>query len=289
LVSSECNLLIEKYFNDRNLILTVNNLSVATIILNRVDKHNALDSEMVLGLKQIFDYLDDYSENNKVRILVLKANGKSFCAGADLSHMQRMVNFSYQENYDDALELAQVLDRLNNFYCPTIAVVNGSAYGGGVGLICCTDLAFAVKSCEFCLSEVKLGLVPAVISPYLVATMGLKKAKRYMLTAEKFDVTTAIKLQMLTDSGNNLDTITELENLVNKTIDNLLNNSPQALITTKNLLKQLAVQYNSQNNNQNILTGTADLIAKLRVSPEGQEGLLAFLAKRKPNWVQQND
>jgi len=281
LASLECDIIVDEKYANNNILLELNKHGVASITLNRVEKHNALDANMIAGLNKAFDFLENYlleSEHPvKIRLLLLKANGKTFCAGADLNSMQKMVEFDYDDNYQDAINLARVLDRLNNFACPTIAVVQGSAFGGGVGLICCCDIAVAVSSAKFCLSEVKLGLIPAVISPYLVAAMGLKHAKRYTLTAEKFNSETAYNISMLTEVASNEK---KLDITVDNIVSNLLKNGPVAMQKAKSLLK--TIEYDQDE--QNLASKTADAIANIRVSPEGQEGLLAFLEKRKPNW-----
>ncbi len=278
MASLECSkVIVSKSYSDATVLLEIDQLGVASIILNRADKHNSLDNNMVSGLAESLDDLYGYLDNKQysVKVLVLKASGKSFCAGADLKHMQAMVNYSYDENYNDAMELADVLSRLANFPCPTIALVNGSAFGGGVGLICCTDFAYAVKEAEFCLSEVKLGLIPAVISPYIVNTCGLKKAKRIILSAHKLNSATALDYDILTDI---VDSQAELINRANQLIIDLLNNGPNAMIEAKKLV-------NNYGHSPEVINKTVEAIANIRVSQEGQEGLLAFLSKRKPNWI----
>ena len=277
MASSECKIISNKSFGDSTVLLEINEWGVASIILNRPDKHNSLDNSMISGLSDLLDELYDFVDNKKylIKILVLKANGKSFCAGADLKHMQEMVNYSYDENYNDAMELAEVLFKLANFPCPTIAMVNGSAFGGGVGLICCMDFAYAVTDAEFCLSEVKLGLIPAVISPYVINTCGVKKAKRIMLSAHKISSSQALDYDIVSNIVASQD---ELKNSIDKLIADLLNNGPNAMIAAKKLLREYNHLSDSMNN-------TVEAIAKIRVSAEGQEGLLAFLSKRKPNWI----
>ncbi|MBP9721591.1 MAG: enoyl-CoA hydratase/isomerase family protein [Gammaproteobacteria bacterium] len=263
--------MFNKNYADLGLILQIDSLGVATIYLNREKKHNALDDKMIDGLNQI---LDDLVKLENIKILVLRANGKLFCAGADLNQMQAMINYTYQENYADAERLSQVFYKLDQFSCPTIAVINGPAYGGGVGLICCTDLAISISTAEFCLSEVRLGLVPAVISPYLVKKMGYTQAKRYMLTAEKISSSRALELNILSEI---VDTPEALDLKANQLVSILLNNSPQAMRQVKKLLQDI-------NNSIYSLEYGIEAIARLRMSPEGQEGLLAFLEKRTPNW-----
>lgn len=280
MASLECDNIIQDSWYDSNIILEVNRYKVATIYLNRQDKHNALDEQMIAGLNSAFDSLENYlSEyDGNIKLLILRANGKSFCAGADLKAMQKMIDYNFDENYQDAIALARVLDRLANFAAPTLAVIQGNAFGGGVGLICCCDMAIAVNNSEFCLSEVKLGLIPAVISPYLLETLGYKQALRYSITADKFDAARALELGMLTH-------VVPLEKYLSQEVDiiiqSILKNGPIAMQNAKKLLKEIYLN----TNDINILGKTAEAIASIRVSNEGQEGLTAFLEKREPNWI----
>lgn len=269
----------ESYYND-NIIVTVNKHRIASICLNRVDKHNALNDEMLLGINNALDTIENYlSQNNgNIRALVLESHGKSFCAGADLNSMQQMVNYDYNENYQDAINLARVLDRINNFPAPTIAKIQGSAFGGGIGLISCCDFAVAMNTAKFCLSEVKLGIIPAVISPYLIETMGYKKANRLALSAELIDSSKALELDLISYIALSE---ADLNNRVNSLLDLFKLNSPAAMQRCKSLFKEI----NNNKDDINKLGKTAEEIAKIRISPEGQEGLLAFIEKRKPNWV----
>ncbi len=276
-----CNNIVEQSWYDNNLLLKIDNSNVATLWLNRVAKHNALDSKMLIALTQALDYLDEYNKKHThIRILILRANGVSFCAGADLHSMQKMIDSSYEENYQDAVVLAKVLERLSKYVCPTIAVVQGNAYGGGIGLICTADFAIALDSTCFSLSEVKLGLIPAVISPYLVATIGHKQALRYALTAGKFDAKTALRLNILSNIVSSESLLIEE---LNKLVTTLLNNGPLAMQKAKLLMREILDCKKDE-----IISKTSDAIAGVRVSQEGQEGLLAFINKRQPNWIKNN-
>lgn len=275
----ECDKTIKQSWYNQHIILEINKYQVATIWLNRPDKHNALNADMVLGLNNAFEYLENYLLENRIniRVLLLRAKGKTFCAGADLKAMQQMIHYDYQENYTDALNLAKVLEKFAHFSCPTIAIIQGSAYGGGVGLICCADFAIALSGSEFCLSEVKLGIIPAVISPYIYKTIGYKQSVRYILTADTISSEEALKLNILSQIVNSeKELVTQTEKIVTK----LLSNGPIAMQEAKKWLNKMEYEKYSQN----LDIQTADLIAKLRTSSEGQEGLLAFLEKRKPNW-----
>ncbi|KTD26140.1 enoyl-CoA hydratase [Legionella lansingensis] len=243
------------------------------ITLNRINKHNAFDDNLLLSLQST---LDEGINNPQVRIIVLKANGRHFSAGADLSWMQRMAHFSEEENLRDAMVLARLMATLNSSPKPTIAVVHGAAFGGGAGLAAACDIAIAATTARFCFSEVKLGLIPAVISPYVVKAIGERATKWLFMTAETFDAESAKQLglvqhvvaeeQLLDFSLNYAAQITKL--------------APQAVGDSKRLVEEISGKAITEE----ILQYTATLIAKKRVSAEGQQGLHAFLNKETPNW-----
>lgn len=246
---------------------------VATVTLNRPEKHNAFDDQIIAELTQLFKRI---GEDKNVRAMVLRANGPSFCAGADASWMKRMANYSFEENVTDAKKLADMLWHLNTMPKPTIALVQGAAFGGAVGLVACCDMAIASKLSKFCLSEVRLGLIPATISPYVIAAMGERVARRYFMTAEVFSARRARRLGLVSE------TVTEEE--LNSTLDdllsNILRNGPQAVAAAKQLIFDVV----NQPCEEETIEKTCLRIATVRVSEEGQEGLSAFLEKRKPNW-----
>jgi methylglutaconyl-CoA hydratase len=247
---------------------------LASITLNRPERHNAFDDAM---LKELLSALQQIAQDSNIRLVLLKANGKSFSAGADINWMQRMVDYSYQENIADAQLLADVMEALASLPQPTVAVVQGAAFGGGVGLVACCDIAIAADQVEFCLSEVKLGLIPAVISPYLVNVLGHKTALRYALTAERFTAEQACEMGLITE-------VVAQDALEARTADwiQLFSHcAPTALRECKKLYQQLA-QASTPEARKAL---TVETIARVRVSPEGQEGLAAFLAKRKPAWL----
>lgn len=263
---------------DSNLLIEIEN-GVAKLILNRPDVHNAFDDVLI---QTIIHALDDITTNDHVQVVVLTSNGKHFSAGADLNWMKRMAVLTEQENREDAQQLAQLMHTLNHLNKPTVALVDGAAYGGAVGLIACCDMAIATKRSRFCLSEVKIGLSPAVISPFVVSAIGERAARRYFLSAEVFDAQIAEKLGLLHEVVN--DEVA-LANKATQLIDALLLNSPQAMNKTKQLIK--AVSRGEINNAMRDYT--VNLIASIRVSEEGQEGLASFLEKRKPSWVEKNE
>jgi methylglutaconyl-CoA hydratase len=256
-----------------SLLLTINN-NIATLTLNRPDIHNAFDDVLIKDLTLQLQQLD---KDPQVRVVLLAANGKSFSAGGDINWMQRMARYSEQENMQDALALAQLMQTLNSLSKPTIALVQGAAYGGGVGLVACCDIALAAPSVSFCLSEVKLGLIPAAIGPYAIAAMGERAARRYFLTAERFDVQEAYRLGLVHE----VVASDELINRGQQLATQLLMNSPQALLTAKQFIAKVV----HKPMDETITHLSATTIAHLRASSEGQEGLSAFLEKRKPAWT----
>jgi methylglutaconyl-CoA hydratase len=259
---------------DSNLIIEINN-GVAKLILNRPEVHNAFDDVLIA---QINEALSDIETNSNVRIVVLTSNGKHFSAGADLNWMKRMAQLTEQENRGDAQKLASLMHNLNNLSKPTIALVNGAAYGGAVGLVACCDMAIATKRSRFCLSEVKIGLSPAVISPFVVSAIGERASRRYFLTAEAFDAQQAADLGLVNAVVNDETALIEKGD---RFIHALLQNSPQAMKKTKQLIKRVS----RGDINTDMKNDTVNLIASIRVSEEGQEGLGSFLEKRKPSWI----
>jgi len=252
---------------------TIDERGVVTLTLDRPQLHNAFDDGLIAELIKV---LALYKTHPHSRLLVLRANGKSFSAGADLNWMQRVAQYSQAENKADAENLAELMSSLYYFPHPTLAVVQGAAFGGGVGLVSCCDIALASDKASFCLSEVKLGLVPAVISPYVIAAIGTRQAQRYFLSAERFDAQTAYHLGLVQQ----LCTPETLDNQATALIDNLLSNAPVALSACKQLIHRVDASINPE-----LRDYTTSLIAQLRVSPEGQEGLAAFLEKRPAGWL----
>lgn len=247
---------------------------VATVTLNAAQKHNAFDDVMIAALSDAFDELNG---NPAVRVVILAAKGKSFSAGADLNWMKRMAGFDDHENFEDAKSLATMLYKLNTLNKPTIARVQGPAFGGGIGLISCCDIAIACDSAHFCLSEVKLGMVPATISPYVIEAIGARAARRFFLSAERFNAHKALELGLISEyvSADSLDSGIE------KIVEAIVNNGPQALAIAKKLVRDVS----HCDIDEQLITTTSQLIADVRRSTEAREGLSAFLEKRKPQWV----
>lgn len=246
---------------------------IFAITLNRVNKHNAFDDHLLAALQQT---LDEAIANAQVRVIILKANGKHFSAGADLGWMQRMAEFSEEENLNDALVLARVMYTLNQSPKPTIAMVQGAAFGGGAGLAAACDLAIASTAARFCFSEVKLGLIPAVISPYVVKAIGERATKHLFMTAETFDGEEAKRLQLVQHCVPE----EELWPFTFNYAEQIAKLAPQAVSACKSLVDHVS----GKAIDEAIMLRTAALIAKKRVSAEGQQGLHAFLNKEMPNW-----
>lgn len=246
---------------------------IVTLTLNRPRLHNAFDETLIADFTAELRRL---GADPAVRVLVLAATGQSFSAGADMHWMQRMAGYSEAENLDDARKLAELMQVLNEFPKPTVAQVQGAAFGGGVGLVACCDIAIASDKAAFCLSEVKLGLIPAVISPYVVRAIGERQARRYFLSAERFDAREARRIGLVHE----VVPADELEERVARLVELLRANGPQALTAVKDLIRRVA----SGPVDEPMIDDTARRIAALRVSDEGQEGLAAFLHKRQPDW-----
>ena len=249
---------------------------VARVTLNRPEKHNAFDDVMIRTLHQTFASLED---DKRVRVVVLQANGKSFSAGADATWMKRMATYTAEENQRDAMALASMLDKLNSLNKPTIARVQGAAYGGAIGLIACCDMAIGTKLSKFCLSEVRIGLIPATISPYVIAAMGSRVCRRYFQTAEVFSACRARRLGLLSEAV----VEDELDEVIESLITALLSNGPEAMSCAKALIHDI----NNREINHQLMEETSQRIADIRVSEEGQEGLRAFIEKRRPVWQEQ--
>lgn len=249
--------------------------NIASITLNRPNVHNAIDDVLI---KEFTHVLDELAHDNKIRVVLLTGNGKSFSAGADIQWMQRTAGYNEADNLSDANKLAELMQKLYSLNKPTIALINGAAIGGGVGLAACCDIAIAIESAKFCLSEVKIGLIPSVISPFVIAAIGKRQAQRYFLTAETFDAKQAQQMQLIhhiCTSENLIDEGLHFANL-------LLNNGPLAVAAAKKLIQDMAYQ----TINSDLMAQTAKIIAQLRTSSEGREGIQAFLNKRDPNWAQ---
>lgn len=247
---------------------------VARITLDNPEKRNAFDDTIIASLTEAFE---NAGSNDDVRVVVLQAAGKHFSAGADLNWMRAMGKLDADQNRDDTLKLARLMQAIDQCPKPVIARVQGAAFGGALGLICAADMAVAADNARFCLSEVKLGIVPAVISPYVVRAMGARQANRYFMTAEVIPAERAVALGI----AHEVVPESELDDTADSLINALLAAGPRAQIEARSLIARVS----HGPIDQAMLNDTADLIARLRTGEEGQEGLSAFLEKRTPNWI----
>lgn len=259
--------------NDNDSVLTELQKKVFSITLNRVTKHNAFDDRLLTALHA---HIQAAEQHPDVRVILLKANGRHFSAGADLAWMKRMADFSEADNLQDAELLAKVMYTLHHSQKPTIAMVQGSAFGGGAGLVAACDIAIAADEARFCFSEVKLGLIPAVISPYVIKTIGAKAAAWLFMSAEPFDAERALALHLIQHRVP-LDSLASFTLNYAQTIAKL---APQAVKEAKALVQDIS----GKAIDEALMHKTAALIAQKRVSPEGQRGLRAFLNKETLAW-----
>jgi len=247
---------------------------IGIVTLNRPDVHNAFNEVLIGELTQA---VRELSADDAIRVLILTGSGPSFCAGADLNWMKKMAGYSRAENVADAAGLAEMLRTLKDAPKPTIARVHGAAYGGGVGLVACCDIAIAAAEATFALTESKLGLIPATISPYVIEAMGARQARRYFLTAERFEAAEAFRIGLVHD----IVPIAQLDDRVNELLAPLLVAGPQAQRECKALIRAVA----HKPIDEAVVADTVQRIATVRASAEGKEGVAAFLGKRDAAWV----
>ena len=246
---------------------------VATVWLNRPEVRNALDEVLLSEITQAITHLE---QDDGVRVIILAGRGSVFCAGADLNWMKRMAAYSAEQNKNDAMGLATMLKTLKEVSKPTIARVHGAAFAGGMGLAAACDVVVAEPAAEFCLSEVRIGLIPSTISPYVIQALGIQAAKRYMLTAERLSAKEAHRLgfvQELCEEG-------MIDTSIAQIAKALIDGGPMALAQTKALMKSVV----NRPLDDELISQTAGLIAHVRASPEGREGIASFLEKRLPAW-----
>ncbi len=247
---------------------------IALVWLNRPELRNAFNETMIAELTAAFRALD---ADAAVRAIILAGHGPTFCAGADLNWMKQMSGYSFEQNYADALGLATMLHTVHTVRKPTLARVHGAAFAGGMGLVAACDIAVAAHSAEFCLSEAKLGLIPATIGPYVIAAMGERAAYRYMLTAERFTAAEAYRIGFVQEIAQD----EELDGVINEILGHLVTGGPAAHAATKDLIRAIA----KQPLGAEVIKDTATRIATARASDEGKEGIRSFLEKRKPAWA----
>lgn len=246
---------------------------VATITMNRPEVHNAFNEEVIGTLTELFQKA---GADQNVRAVVLRGNGKSFSAGGDLNWMRKSADYTYDENVTDAMRLGTLLKTINFLAKPTIALVQGNAFGGGVGLTACCDIAIAEEGAQFCLSEVRIGLIPSIIAPYVINAMGQRHARRYFMTAERFDAATAQRIGFVHETcpAGGLDAAAD------KIIASLMDGAPEAQMRGKKLLLEIA----GKPIDDDVIELTSRQIAEARASVSGKEGLSAFLSKTEPSW-----
>jgi len=254
--------------------LNIQTGAVATVTLNRPEVRNAFNDEVITELTQAFTQL---GHDDQVRAIVLAASGSAFCAGADLNWMRRMADYTHAENLADAAALAEMLRVIDTCPKPTVARIQGDVYAGGMGLVAACDMAVSVDTANYCLSEVKLGLYPATISPYVIRAMGARAAHRYFLTAERFDAAEALRIGFV----HAVVPAEQLDDKVAELTQALVSASPNAVKECKTLLHDVA----GQDIDATLIAHTVEGIASIRASAEGKEGVQSFLQKRKPSWL----
>jgi len=255
-------------------IITEVDADVGILTLNRAERQNAFDDRLIA---EIGSGLIELESDPRVRVIVLSASGRNFCAGTDQNWLKRSANYGALENQREAQDFARLMKALNELSKPTIARVHGSAYGAGVGLIAACDIAVGAYDAQFAFNEVKSGLIPAVISPYVLAAIGERHARRYMLSAERFSATEAYRIGLLHEIVPGEE---QLDDAIGEIVDGLLKGGPHAQAGCKTLIRAIA----GQPIDETTVEETVQQITRVRSSAEGKEGLAAFLEKRKPNW-----
>lgn len=256
-----------------DIVYAVESSGLATLTLNRPEQHNAFNAKMILS---IIDALSDLSHQPHVKMLVIRGAGQSFCSGGDLKWMQETAQYTQEENERDAKHLGDMMFKLAHFNKPTLAVVQGPAYGGGIGIIACCNMAIASTNAQFCFSEVRLGLIPAIIGPYIIKAIGPRQALAYFLSGKVFDANVAGKIGLCHE----VVAPEKLDTTAYQWIEAILQGGPRSLMEISDFVSDFCAPLT-----QDLVHKTAQIIARLRVSPEGQEGLSAFLEKRRPNWI----
>ena len=258
----------------KHILYKVEN-QIATITMNRPEVHNAFNEDVIKELTEAFIKAGN---DKDVRVVILRGEGKSFSAGGDLNWMRRVADYSYQENVTDAMLLGTLLKTINFLPKPTIALVHGNAFGGGVGLASCCDIAIAEEGTQFCLSEVRIGIIPSIILPYVMAAIGERNARRYCITAERMDAETAARIglvhEVVPQGG--------LDAAADKVIAALWDGAPAAQARGKKLIQEIS----KKKIDDDLIKLTSEKIAEARASEEGKEGLSAFLNKKDPSWRQ---
>lgn len=257
---------------DNFILYDINDIGVTTLTLNRVEKRNSFNPQFIKQLTTLLLYAE---RDPATRVIMIAANGPVFCAGADINWMQDMIRYSKEENLKDARHLSDLMYTLNKLTKPTIALVQGPAHGGGVGIVACCDVAIATTEASFSFSEVKWGIIPAVISPYCIAAIGERAARRYFTTAEPISAVQAHQLGLVHEITDDL----HLAGM--KIAQTLQHNGPRSIAAAKQLIEYVTHHPIDEALQMNLI----DRIASIRITEEAQEGLHAFLEKRKPSWM----
>jgi methylglutaconyl-CoA hydratase len=252
---------------------SIDPLGVASLTLNRPQRHNAFDDALIANMTKSLRRLEG---NADVRVIVLAGAGRSFCAGADIGWMRRAASQSMQDNLSDAVAFADLMTTLDRISKPTLAVVHGGAYGGAVGLVACCDIVVASERATFCLSEVRIGVIPAVIGPYVIRAIGPRQARRFMISGEVIPADHALEIGLVHEVAEDA----ELEATRDRLVEALLSCAPGAQAEAKSLVTFCE----GRPIDEELSSEMAQWIAKQRASPEGKEGLSAFLEKRRPAW-----
>ncbi|MFQ5978807.1 MAG: enoyl-CoA hydratase/isomerase family protein [Candidatus Heimdallarchaeota archaeon] len=260
-------------YNHLEIIREIKPLPHLCVFLNRPEVHNAFNEELISELTACFT---DANKANDIRAVILGGHGRSFCAGADLSWMRKSADFTYEENLEDAEALANLFATIDQSRKPVIGRINGAAIGGGSGLVAACDIAVAVERAKFGFSEINLGIIPAVISPYVLAKIGVANARELFLTGERFPAARAREIGLV----QYVVAEEELDKRISELLSALHSSGPQAIAACKELIKTVAPAPKNQ-----VQSYTVQLIAKLRTSEEGKEGIMSFLEKRKPEWL----
>lgn len=255
------------------LQVEIDDRGCATLRLNNPERHNCFDGELITEMTEALEQL---ASSSRVRVVTLCSTGKSFCAGADLIWMGQTADCTPEENLEEARHLATLFKTLKQMPMPTIALVQGATYGGGIGLVAACDIALAGEAATFCLSEVRLGLIAATIAPYLIAAIGERAARRYLLSAEHISAGEAQRIGLV----HQVVVTEKLETTAHTLIRQLLQNGPAALTATKQMIEEIV----NRPFDDSLEQLTAKRIAAVRASPEGREGVRAFLQKRTPSW-----
>jgi methylglutaconyl-CoA hydratase len=261
--------------NLKTLLLSIDQRGIATMTLNRPEVRNAFNEQLIADITKTITKLGD---DKNIRAILLKGSGETFSAGGDLNWMKKAADYTEAENWSDAVKLSDMFDTLNNVAKPTICLIQGAAMGGATGLISCCDIAIATADAKFAFSEVKLGLIPATISPFVLKAIGARAARRYFLTGERFDGTAALNMGLvhkLVDNNEMLDLAGE------QIITEILSGGVEAVAASKKLIADVS----GKTIDSDLRHATAELIAMRRASAEGSEGLAAFLEKRKASWI----